>query len=384
MRKLTGIEKEEFNEVLRGAFDENELDRFLRLRLNLRLSDVTSPGNFTQVVFELIEKSERDGFTEKLMQEAINLKPNNQALSDFVNKFGIYFSLSSSPNPPGQTSTPSTKLKIHQYFAPFEGIDHLILPDDYQAKLLSFLEDRKTNSQRNPHIFHLHNGVKGAGKTSLASIFAHITHKLGYGPIYLGNLGQRINFNLNNETWLKTALYLFNYCKDKFSSEEEMKYYFGNLDQLFQEQRFQPENIGNIFTGMQKLVSNSDLKGIICFFDFEGDNIIDQRGYIDTWSSFLEFSVIKRLSRDHWPDILFVVLSSGKAKWEDDRGVRWSLRQEKFQEWELDDFIELCRLRKITIKGTPPDINNELYITTFSFIEEKWPVNIEGEIKRLS
>jgi hypothetical protein len=85
---LTRKQSKEFWKALRDAFDASQLKRMLRFALDRRLDEIAGPGNFQQVVFELIEDAERAGYTMELLLAARQFQPGNERLLAFAEQFG--------------------------------------------------------------------------------------------------------------------------------------------------------------------------------------------------------------------------------------------------------------------------------------------------------
>jgi hypothetical protein len=58
---LPGVSFEEITKAIEDAYDNNELARLVRTRMNTRLDVISAPGRFRDVVLELLSRAERNG-----------------------------------------------------------------------------------------------------------------------------------------------------------------------------------------------------------------------------------------------------------------------------------------------------------------------------------
>jgi hypothetical protein len=86
---LTGQQFQEFWEALREAFDAARLERMVRFVLNKRLDDITKPGDFRQVDFDLMQDAEMAGYTMQLLNAARQSQPGNERLLAFAQQFRL-------------------------------------------------------------------------------------------------------------------------------------------------------------------------------------------------------------------------------------------------------------------------------------------------------
>ena len=77
MSRLSGSQMEQISGAIRSAFDRNELKRFLKFKLDIDIDDIAAPGNFQDVVFEIIDYFERRSVTEEFIIAAHQHRPNN-------------------------------------------------------------------------------------------------------------------------------------------------------------------------------------------------------------------------------------------------------------------------------------------------------------------
>jgi hypothetical protein len=86
--KLTGRQLNQLNEALVAAFDKPDLERMLRVEMDVSLDHVVSADGMNTLVFSLIRWAERFGRVEELIRSAFRSNPNNPELRAFVEQFG--------------------------------------------------------------------------------------------------------------------------------------------------------------------------------------------------------------------------------------------------------------------------------------------------------
>src|SRR5262249_11308647 len=74
---------EKLHEALLDAFDVESLKRMLRFRLGLKLQDLSLARNFTQVVFDVLDRAEQCGWTYQFVMAAYKVEPRNPKLHAF-------------------------------------------------------------------------------------------------------------------------------------------------------------------------------------------------------------------------------------------------------------------------------------------------------------
>src|SRR5262245_32719804 len=84
---MPGKQLEETRDALLDAFDEGSLAQMLRLRLDRRLGRSVPTGSLEQMVFALLERSEREGWTADLIREAHRYVPGNARLREVYEKY---------------------------------------------------------------------------------------------------------------------------------------------------------------------------------------------------------------------------------------------------------------------------------------------------------
>lgn len=89
LQKLTGKQYEQFWKALLDAYDFNRLQRMLQFRLGKKLTHITSPGSFEDVVFELIDVAQKEGWTYDLLLAARDSNLGNPSLLAFARQFGL-------------------------------------------------------------------------------------------------------------------------------------------------------------------------------------------------------------------------------------------------------------------------------------------------------
>lgn len=87
--QLNGSQSERLSECLRNAFTPQTLQRMLLYRLDKQLFNYAAPGDFPQVVFELIEAANREEWVDELIIRAREAVPKNARLLAFTQQFGL-------------------------------------------------------------------------------------------------------------------------------------------------------------------------------------------------------------------------------------------------------------------------------------------------------
>ncbi|MBB5045470.1 hypothetical protein HNR60_000199 [Rhodopseudomonas rhenobacensis] len=86
---MPGVDLGEFQEGLAEAFDQDELARLLRVRMNVGLSKIVGPGSLNSVTFKLVEWSERQGREAELARAAYLERSNNERIRRVYEKYGL-------------------------------------------------------------------------------------------------------------------------------------------------------------------------------------------------------------------------------------------------------------------------------------------------------
>jgi V8-like Glu-specific endopeptidase len=87
--KLTGEQFQGFWQALLNAFDAPRLERMVRFALGKRLDHIVKPGDFEQVVFDLINHAEAADYTMQLLNAARQSQPGNEDLLAFAQQFKL-------------------------------------------------------------------------------------------------------------------------------------------------------------------------------------------------------------------------------------------------------------------------------------------------------
>jgi hypothetical protein len=87
--ELNGKQWQELSEALRSAFNYNRFLRLLQFRLEKSLQDITLASEFEQVVFDVIERAEAEGWTMRLITAARESAPDNLKLIAFAQQFEL-------------------------------------------------------------------------------------------------------------------------------------------------------------------------------------------------------------------------------------------------------------------------------------------------------
>jgi hypothetical protein len=78
--KLTGDQAERLHEAILSAFDDAELRKLVRFRMNDRLEEITSSNSLDTVVFDLIGWAERHGRAKELIKAVQRARPDNPTI----------------------------------------------------------------------------------------------------------------------------------------------------------------------------------------------------------------------------------------------------------------------------------------------------------------
>jgi hypothetical protein len=86
--KLTGKQYEDFWNALCDAYNRNELERMVQFRLDRRLDQITPPGTFEAVVFELVGWAQRNDLHLELLRYARESRPRHSGLIALARQLG--------------------------------------------------------------------------------------------------------------------------------------------------------------------------------------------------------------------------------------------------------------------------------------------------------
>ena len=80
---------EHLQSALEAAFTLQSLQRMVKYKIGADLYDYAAPGTKPQVIFELLDAAERQGFLEKLIIGARIYNPGNELLLQFAQQYGL-------------------------------------------------------------------------------------------------------------------------------------------------------------------------------------------------------------------------------------------------------------------------------------------------------
>ncbi len=86
---MNGQEKEEIRQGLLQAYNKKSLAQMLSIRLNKDLEEYVTDGALRDMVWELLDRTEEEGWTADLVREAHRHNPGNQTLTSVYEKFGM-------------------------------------------------------------------------------------------------------------------------------------------------------------------------------------------------------------------------------------------------------------------------------------------------------
>jgi Effector-associated domain 1/Trypsin-like peptidase domain len=89
MLNLTGQQLQQLSEALRDAFTRPRLAQALRFRLDKNLDDISLGADLQQIVFELIQTAQAEGWTDRLILAARESNPGNAKLVAFSQNLGL-------------------------------------------------------------------------------------------------------------------------------------------------------------------------------------------------------------------------------------------------------------------------------------------------------
>jgi hypothetical protein len=84
---MPGNQLEKICIALNSAFSEMEFKKMLRFRLNRNLDDMASHGPKEDRVFEVVSRSENEGWLSDLIHEAHQYYPRNEELLNIYTKY---------------------------------------------------------------------------------------------------------------------------------------------------------------------------------------------------------------------------------------------------------------------------------------------------------
>lgn len=89
MARLSGEQFGQMQKAFVNTFSESELAQLLRIRLDRDLHEVAGSGPKAKVVYELIDKADRDGWVEDLIRAALAESPRSPDLRAFAGQVGM-------------------------------------------------------------------------------------------------------------------------------------------------------------------------------------------------------------------------------------------------------------------------------------------------------
>jgi anti-anti-sigma factor len=78
-----GRQFEQFCDAIRDGFDQAEIERLLRFRMEKRLTDLARPSDLKDVVFRIATQAEKEGWLHELLEKAVEANPGNPLLRAF-------------------------------------------------------------------------------------------------------------------------------------------------------------------------------------------------------------------------------------------------------------------------------------------------------------
>jgi hypothetical protein len=86
---MPGVQFEEIWKAFYTGYSKKSLEQMLRFRLNIDLDDIVADGPVRDMVFDLLNQSEREGWTTDLVREGYRFNPRNPDLLRIYEKYGL-------------------------------------------------------------------------------------------------------------------------------------------------------------------------------------------------------------------------------------------------------------------------------------------------------
>src|SRR5262249_43100489 len=84
---MPGEAFEEIANAIKEAYDEADLRRLLRTKMDIQLADVTPPAPYEEVVSKLLSWAERNGREAELLRKAAQGRPDNVRMQAILRKY---------------------------------------------------------------------------------------------------------------------------------------------------------------------------------------------------------------------------------------------------------------------------------------------------------
>jgi hypothetical protein len=86
---MPGVQFEDIWKALCNGYSSGSLQRMLKFRLDRILENIVASGSKEDMLFELLERAEREGWTTDLVREAYRFNPGNGDLLRIYEKYGL-------------------------------------------------------------------------------------------------------------------------------------------------------------------------------------------------------------------------------------------------------------------------------------------------------
>jgi len=86
---MTGFELEPIRDTLVSCFNPNSFAQFLSFRLNKKLANIVGPGAFNDVVFNVLELADQEGWDALLIARAAEYVPGKKDLRELANRYAL-------------------------------------------------------------------------------------------------------------------------------------------------------------------------------------------------------------------------------------------------------------------------------------------------------
>jgi Trypsin-like peptidase domain/Effector-associated domain 1 len=86
LNRLSPLQQKIVREVLLETFSAGDLDMLLSDHFNKRLDAIAPPGSFSTVLFHVIDRSLKEGWTDKLLKAVQEARPQNQRIRNLTSQ----------------------------------------------------------------------------------------------------------------------------------------------------------------------------------------------------------------------------------------------------------------------------------------------------------
>jgi len=115
---IPGIDFGEMLTAFLEAFDSDDLEEMVRIRLDQKLRAIVAPGPDKHRIFKLLEWAEQRGLMVELIRAAYLERPNNPKIREIYQKFGLAVAVAVQhaggvvPNAPTSATAPALEATV--------------------------------------------------------------------------------------------------------------------------------------------------------------------------------------------------------------------------------------------------------------------------------